>query len=436
MSRRGPLEFLALAGVAVLPPLAWWTLWVIVKGQHNFNDFHDFWLAAKLITLGRSPYDLHALQALADAQNLHFVLGGGYLYPLPFAVAMVPFAALPFATSVLVFNYLSLVLFGLTVSAWLGWAHGWSPGLRRRRFILAFLAGLYPPVYGTIANGQANLILFPLMATGLVLALDGQRLRRRGAGGVLIGLVAIVKLVPGVLILPLALGRRIDAAAGIVGGALGALVLANLIAPFAGNGDTGYSYMFNRADSYFTNQSFNGFVTRLVTDSDRTVALWPGAFDARLPMLAVTVAFGLATVAVLWWYRTALATRRGLALGLGFALVAGIAGAPKNSFWNQASILPAIGLMLAVEAPDLKLSRLGRTNLILLGCWLAGSAIFTLFWTVPPPKSIPLAPIFTILESSSLFGVLAIWWMFVRLLGRPEPAARLPSLLTSSGGVV
>jgi hypothetical protein len=123
-------------------------------------------------------------------------------------------------------------------------------------------------------------------------------------------------------------------------------------------------------------------------------------------------------------------------LGLGFALVAGIAGAPKNSFWNQASILPAIGLMLAVEAPDLKLSRLGRTNLILLGCWLAGSAIFTLFWTVPPPKSIPLAPIFTILESSSLFGVLAIWWMFVRLLGRPEPAARLPSLLTSSGGVV
>ena len=416
-------EFMALAVAAAVPALAWWSLWVVLYGQHNFNDFHDFWLAAKLITMGRSPYDIHALQALADAENLHFVLGGGYLYPLPFAVAMVPFTALPFATSVLVFNYLSLALFGLTVSAWFGWAHGWAPELRRRRFALAAVAGLYPPVYGTIANGQANLVLLPLTAAGVVLALDGHRLVRRGAGGVLIGLAAIVKLVPGVLILPLFLGRRIEAAVGIVAGALGALVAANLIAPFAGNGDTGYSYMFNRADEYFTNQSFNGFVTRLVTDSDRTVALWPGAFDARLPMMAVTVAFGLATVAVLWRYRSALATRRGLALGLGFALVAGIAGAPKNSFWNQTSSLLAVGLILSVEAPDLRLSRLGRTNLILLGCWLAGAAVFTLFWTWPPPKSSPLAPAFTILESSSLFGLLAIWWLFVRLLRRPEVAA-------------
>jgi hypothetical protein len=421
------LDFIALAVAAVLVPVAWWTLWVIVKGQHNFNDFHDYWLAAKLITLGRSPYDLDALQALANAEHLKFVVGGGYLYPLPFAVAMVPFAALPFTTSVLVFNYLSLVLFGLTVSAWLGWAHGWAPELRRRRLVMAFLAGMYPPVYGTIANGQAILVLFPLMAAGLVLSLDGQKLVRRGPGGVLLGLAAIVKLVPGVLVLPLALGRRIDAAFGIVVGALGALLAANLIVPWAGNGDSGFAYAFNRADEYFTNQSFNGFVTRLVRDSDRTVALWPEAFDPRPAMMVLTLAFGLATVAVLWWQRSALATRRGLALGLGFALVAGVAGAPKNSFWNQAFALLAVGMLLAVEAPDLRLSRLGRTNLILLGCWLAGSAIFALYWTFPPPRSIPLAPMFTILESSSLFGLLAIWWLFVRLLRRPSASRLSPA---------
>ena len=426
-SRSRVLDFIALAVAAVLVPVAWWTLWVIVKGQHNFNDFHDYWLAAKLITLGRSPYDLDALQALANAEHLKFVVGGGYLYPLPFAVAMVPFAALPFTTSVLVFNYLSLVLFGLTVSAWLGWAHGRAPELRRRRLVMAFLAGMYPPVYGTIANGQANLVLFPLMAAGLVLSLDGQKLVHRGPGGVLLGLATIVKLVPGVLVLPLALGRRIDAAFGIVVGALGALLAANLIVPWAGNGDSGFAYAFNRADEYFTNQSFNGFVTRLVRDSDRTVALWPEAFDPRPAMMVLTVAFGLATVAVLWWQRSALATRRGLALGLGFALVAGVAGAPKNSFWNQAFALLAVGMLLAVEAPDLRLSRLGRTNLILLGCWLAGSAIFALYWTFPPPKSIPLAPMFTILESSSLFGLLAIWWLFVRLLRRPSASRLSPA---------
>jgi hypothetical protein len=80
--------------------------------------------------------------------------------------------------------------------------------------------------------------------------------------------------------------------------------------------------------------------------------------------------------------------------------------------------------LLAVEAPDLSISRLGRTSLILLGCWLAGSAIFALYWTFPPPKSIPLAPIFTILASSSLFGPPAVWWLFVRLLREPS-AGRL-----------
>ena len=415
----------------MLVPVAWWTLWVIVKGQHNFNDYHDYWLAAKLITLGRSPYDLNALQALADAEHFKFLVGGGYLYPLPFAVAMVPFAALPFTTSVLLFNYLSLILFGLTVAAWLGWAHGWAPELRRRRLGLAFLAGAYPPVYGTIANGQANLVLFPLLAAGLALALDGRHPGRRAPGGVLLGLAAVVKLVPGVLILPLALGRRIDAASGIVVGALGALVAANLLAPFAGNGDSGIAYMFNRADEYFTNQSFNGAVTRLVKDSDRTVALLPAAFDPRPVMIGLTVAFGLATVAVLWWQRTELATRRGLALGLGFALVAGVAGAPKNSFWNQAFALLAAGLVLAVEAPDLRISRLGRTNLLLLGCWLAGSAVFALLWTFPPPKSTPLSPVITILESSSLFGLMALWWLFVRLLRQPPAGAlgRAPVVL-------
>jgi hypothetical protein len=68
-SRSRVLDFIALAVAAVLVPVAWWTLWVIVKGQHNFNDFHDYWLAAKLITLGRSPYDLDALQALANAEH-------------------------------------------------------------------------------------------------------------------------------------------------------------------------------------------------------------------------------------------------------------------------------------------------------------------------------------------------------------------------------
>jgi hypothetical protein len=418
-ARSRSIEFALLVAAAVALPLAWWILGTLWRGANSYNDFHDYWLAAKLITLGHSPYDLEALKALAKAEHLQFLVGGGYQYPLPFAVMMIPFTVLPFGTAVMVFNSISLGLFGMTTAAWIGWAHGWAHELRWRRIALAGMAGLYPPVYGTIANGQANLVLFPLLGIGIVLALDGAGTVRRGAGGLLVGLAAIVKLVPGVLAVPLTVARRLDAVAGIVAGALGALLLASLIAPQGGSGGSGLTSLLD-TDSYFTNQSFNGFVSRIVKDSDRTVALWRGGFDPRLPMLALTVAFGLATFAVLWWNRRSMATRRGLALGLGLALVAGVAGAPKNSFWNQAAALFAVGLLLAVDLPDLRLSRLGRIDLALMGAWLVGSAIFAAYWTFPPPKNIALAPVVSLLESSSLYGLLALWLLFARRLSAPQ----------------
>jgi hypothetical protein len=426
------VEFTLVAAAAIAVPLAWWLLGTLWRGANSYNDFHDYWLAAKLITLGQSPYDVAALKAIATTEHLQFLVGGGYQYPLPFAVAMIPFTALPFGTAVLVFNSISLALFGLTASGWIGWAHGWGPALRWRRLALAAAAGLYPPIYGTIANGQANLILFPLIGLGVVLALDGNSVVRRSGGGILVGLAAIVKLVPGVLAVPLAIGRRIDAAAGIAAGALGTLLVADLLAPQGASGGSGLASLFD-ADPYFTNQSFNGFMSRIVRDSDRTVALWKGGFDPKLPMLVLTVAFGLATFAVLWWNRGRLASRRGLVLGLGFALVAGVIGAPKNSFWNQASALFAVGLLLAVDVPDLRLSRLGRLDLILLAGWLAGSAVFALYWTFSPAKTVVLAPVVSLLESSSLYGLLALWWLLARRLRLQEPGTGLSRLGQTAG---
>lgn len=418
--RRLP-QFLALAGVAAAIPLAWWIAWTVLRGGNNFNDFHDFYLAAKLITQGDSPYDKQALAALANAQGLHFVVGTGYSYPLPFALAMVPFVALPFTAAVLLFNALSLALFGLTVAAWIGWAHGWDPRLSRRRTVLAAAAGLYPSVYGTIANGQANLVLFPLLGLGTIAALDGGHGPRRLAGGVGIGLAAIVKLTPGLLIVPMLLARQVRAAAGIVLGAVGALVVATMLAPWAGEGSGGLMSLLE-PDSYFTNQSINGTVSRLVLPSERTVPLWNHGFDPRLPTLVLTGLFGLITLLVLWRARASLRQRRGLALGLGIALIAGLIGAPKGTYWNQALALIPAGLLLAVEVPDLQLRRLGRTDIALLACWLLGTTVQTLLWSFTPSKSTALAPLVTLLTSSSVYGLLALWLVFARRLARPPDA--------------
>ena len=417
-------EIALLAIAAMLMPLIQWA-WTSAYG--SFNDFHDFWLAGRLLLNGQSPYDIQALRDLAHAEHLSFLVGGGYSYPLPFAVFMIPFALLPFQTSLEIFMGLSILSFGLTVALWIGWAHGWEPETARRRFALALAAGFCPPVFGTVANGQANLILMPLLAGGLVLALTATGPRRRALGGALVGLAAIVKLFPGVVVVPLAIGRRWGAAAGTVAGALGALVAASLLAPWAATDSGGISRLLE-PDSYFTNQSFNGFLTRLVNPSDRTLPPFEHVFDPRWPMLAVTLAFGLVTLALLWRARESLATPRGLALGLALALVAGVIGAPKNSFWNGALALPAVGLLLAFDAPDLHLRRLGRTDLLSLGFWLASAFVWTVLWMSPPPKT-AVPALVTLLQSSGLYGLLALWLLLARRLAMApvdQPAAASP----------
>jgi len=146
------------------------------------------------------------------------------------------------------------------------------------------------------------------------------------------------------------------------------------------------------------------------------VPLWLHAFDPRLPMLVATVLFGLVTFAVLWRARDSFRARRGMALGLGFALIAALIGAPKGTYWNQVMILIPAGLLLAVEAPDLRLRRFARLDLALLFIWILGTAVQTILWIGPPSKTAAFAPLVTLLQSSSIYGLLALWLVFARRL--------------------
>jgi hypothetical protein len=177
-------------------------------------------------------------------------------------------------------------------------------------------------------------------------------------------------------------------------------------------------------DAYFTNQSINGLVSRLVRSTDRTLAPWPNAFDPSLPMLVLTGLFALGTGIVLWRSRSTLAGRRGIAIALGIALTAGLIGAPKGAYWTQALALLAVGLLLAVDAPDLRLDRFGRTDRALFAAWFLGAVVQAILWLAPPPKTVPLAPLVTLATSASAVGMFALWWLLVRRLGDerlPDP---------------
>src|SRR5947207_14918053 len=115
-------EFGVLMGLALIGPVLALAVVVAQNPAARFNDYHDYWLAGRILADGGNPYDLDALRTVARQENLEFLVGGGYSYLPPFALAMVPLASLPFQLSAWLFSLVSVVAFALAVAAWL---HGW-----------------------------------------------------------------------------------------------------------------------------------------------------------------------------------------------------------------------------------------------------------------------------------------------------------------------
>ncbi|MEW5992727.1 MAG: glycosyltransferase family 87 protein, partial [Chloroflexota bacterium] len=185
---------LVLACLAAAPAVLGWLLAVALAMPNLHNDFRSYWYAGRLLAAGSSPYDLDALRGLAARLGDEFIVGTGYSYPLPFALAMQPLTGLPFGVALAIFNGLSIAVFAVAVAAWLRRFH---PTATTRRLRLAALAcGAWPPIIGSVINGQATLLVLAALAAGAAMVLEPSP-RRSVAGGVAIGLAAVVKLVPG-----------------------------------------------------------------------------------------------------------------------------------------------------------------------------------------------------------------------------------------------
>lgn len=192
--------------------------------------------------------------------------------------------------------------------------------------------------------GQANLLVFGLLVLGVRLLVPPAR--HRVWGGAALGLAGIVKVAPLALVVPLAVARRWRPAIGLIGSGVGAMAVAVLIAPFAWS-QMGRLLELGVADPYWTNQSLNGFASRLVLRTEQSVPPFPQASPALISWGAMLVLGGLTLGAVLWRHRR-LASWDGFALALSMTLVAATAAAPKNSFWNHVPALVGAGLILAV----------------------------------------------------------------------------------------
>jgi hypothetical protein len=297
---------------------------VIRDGGGGFaNDFYIYWAAARLLAAGGNPYDAGAVNHTLQTLSLHVTVGqDGYSYPLLFAVLLIPLLAVPPQVAALLFFALSLASLALTVALLL------APLSRFRLWelvLLAVIAGGFVPVRGSLYFGQANLlVLLPL-----ALAFRGV------APAVCLPLAACVKLYPaaglGLLVFH---GRRALPQLGLgVALTLALVLLPNVV--LGRQHTAGNLAQMLGPDTFWSNESLNGAVSRLALPSDYTTPLLPG-----LPVVPVVLAVTLGTAAivagVLW--RTRCQPWDGcLTLVLGWALLA----APKISLWDLAPLVLA-----------------------------------------------------------------------------------------------
>jgi len=178
----GPIVFLGIAPLVLIFGVIVYSL--VEMNIHNaFWDFHAFWSAGRDVIHGRSPYPPPSARVLAHE--------GSFVYPAPAAVAMVPFALLPFTVSAILFALLLIAALPLALRI---------VGVRDWRCYGLAIASA--PMWNSVAVDTVS----PLLAVGLALV---WRYRDRTLpGAAAVAAVIVLKLFLWPLLLWLAFTRR------------------------------------------------------------------------------------------------------------------------------------------------------------------------------------------------------------------------------------
>ena len=284
-----------------------------------FNDFYDYWAAGVLLNRGQDPYDIGALHAVQRAAGLQVETGGGYSYPLFFAHLLRPLALIAAPQAGFIFMALSVIALTTAIALLLGTIPrlSWPVAL-----IGGAAAGLFPPVIGSLYFGQANLLVLLILAAAYGCV----------APGPMLGLASAIKLYPVTGFLA-ALTERPPRWRRLV---IGLSLLAVLLLPQLGAASgsiAGRAGSFLGPDTYWTNESINGWLSRLGIASTWTRPPLPGLPVEPFMLAVVAILAGL-TVAVL--RRAAPRPWEG---ALALSLWLGVVAAPKNSLWNFTPLL-------------------------------------------------------------------------------------------------
>ena len=321
-------------------------------------------LASPLLAFQVGAADLavyrHGASSLLHGRSLYapsFAAGtAGHLpftYP-PFAsIAALPLLPLPQA--------LTAELWGFATIAMLAWCVrvAFQPLLQREParsdLTLAVLAAAFlatRPVYDHLADGQVDILLMTLCLA------DTVTLRPRWPRGMLIGIAAAIKLVPGIFIPYLWItGRR--RAAGVAAGTFLACTAIAALADFGDSHRYWTNLVFNTErpgrTAGYKNQSLRGILLRVLAPQGRPFLLAAAA--------VAVVILGLA--------RARRATVRGDHLaGATLVGLTGVLASPVSWIHSAVWIIPALGVLVGAFANRVRV-------------WAAVAIVLALFASLP-----------------------------------------------------
>jgi hypothetical protein len=243
-SRRGlDVAFFGALPLLCLGVIAWSFAF---RGFHTF-DFRTFWESGRAVLHGRSPYP-RTLPAHANPLTFR-----PFVYPAPAAVAMAPFALLPFAVADVLFAIVGAAAFAAALHV-LG-VRDW------RCYGAAFLTW---PVLGSLNTGAITLLL--VLGGALLWTRRSSPWR---AGALLAGLVALKVFLWPLAIWLLATRRPRATAISVatcVAGTLGAWALVG----FSGLRD--YPALLGRLTDLVGPQSYSPYAFALSLGAPRAIA--------------------------------------------------------------------------------------------------------------------------------------------------------------------
>ena len=199
--------------------------WPVVKRERHARDFASYHYAVHAAAAGDDPYDAATLGVLAQAEGTRKSVHP-YFYPPPFLLTMVWALPLTLSAAYRLWFWADSAFFVGAVVAALRLI-GPSPAAI---WALAGLLVAFTPLRNNHLMGQANLPVLALMIMGLAAA-EGPK-RREVLGGALVGVAAMMKMSPGLLVAWwLVRGRWRAAVAACVAAVLLTLLTLPLLGP-------------------------------------------------------------------------------------------------------------------------------------------------------------------------------------------------------------